>query len=279
MRDIQEQYRLLVSEILNDGDVRGDRTGTGTRSLFFRSLSHNLQDGFPLITLKKVHFKSIVAELIWMLSGSTNNNDLNALGCSIWNEWAADDGDLGPIYGRQWRCIGVDNKDQIIDLINNLINNPNSRRHVVSAWNVSDLPVEKISIKDNIKYGLMSLAPCHYAFQMYIKNDRLSCLMHMRSSDVFLGLPFNIAQYALLTHIIALECGLGVGMLHITLGDVHLYSNHVEQAKELIGRDARPLPNLIVETKDIISFDKYKEDSFSLSEYDPHPSIKAPVAV
>jgi thymidylate synthase len=277
---IQRQYKLLVSELYDSGNSRDDRTGVGTNSLFFRTLSHDLQRGFPLITYKRVFWKGVFEELMWMLRGETNIKSLNDHGVHIWDEWANDDGDLGYIYGAQWRNWGLSN-GRIIDQIDNVIcqikKNPNSRRHVVSAWNVNDLPEENLSAQDNVECELMALAPCHYAFQFYVSRGTLSCLMHMRSSDVFLGLPFNIAQYALLTHIIAKECDLIPSMLHITLGDVHLYKNHRDQALEMLSRSTRPLPFLNIPVKK--KFDEYEYHDFILNGYDPYPAIKAQVAV
>lgn len=275
---IQKQYKLLVAELYDHGNSRGDRTGIGTNSLFFRTLSHNLQDGFPLITYKRVFWKGVVEELLWMLKGETNVKSLQDKGVHIWDEWADANGDLGGIYGLQWRSFNYQTDcDQISNVIHSIKNNPNSRRHVVNAWSVRDLPTEDSSPQANVEMGYMALAPCHYAFQFYVQDGTLSCLMHMRSSDVFLGLPFNIAQYALLTHIIAQQCELLTGMLHITLGDVHLYNNHREQALELISREATELPEFYI--NNIKKFDEYEFNDFQLDGYDPHPAIKAEVAV
>ncbi|MEC5186724.1 thymidylate synthase [Geobacillus thermodenitrificans] len=262
------QYLQLLEDILENGVEKEDRTGVGTLSVFGRQLRFNLQDGFPLVTTKKLHIRSIIYELLWFLKGDTNVRYLQENGVTIWDEWADENGDLGPVYGAQWRSWkGADGKtvDQIASVVEEIKRNPNSRRLLVNAWNVAEL-------------GKMKLPPCHYAFQFYVANGRLSCMWQQRSVDTFLGLPFNIASYALLTHMIAEQCGLDVGELIFTGGDVHLYKNHIEQAKLQLTREPRPLPKLVLKRKPSSIFD-YEYDDFEIVGYDPHPTIKAPVAV
>lgn len=262
------QYLDLLRDVLDNGAEKSDRTGTGTRSLFGHQIRFDLAKGFPLVTTKKLHTKSIVHELLWFLRGETNIAYLNENGVSIWDEWADAHGDLGPVYGKQWRSwAGADGKtiDQIAWLIDEVKRNPDSRRLVVSAWNVADLPK-------------MALQPCHCLFQFHVANGRLSCQLYQRSADVFLGVPFNIASYALLTHMIAHVSGLGVGDFVHTLGDAHLYKNHIEQAKEQLSREPRPLPKLVLNpaVKDLFAF---KLEDVTIEGYDPHPHIKAEVSV
>lgn len=263
-------YLDLLQKIIDHGNDRGDRTGTGTRSLFGEQLRIDLSQGFPLLTTKKLHWKSIVGELLWMLSGSTNVRDLQKHGITIWDEWADEEGELGPVYGHQWRywpsydVLGGD-IDQIDNVIESLRKNPEGRRHIVSAWNVADV--------DDMK-----LPPCHLLFQFYVARDRLSCHMYQRSADVFLGVPFNIASYALLTHMVAHELGLAVAELVISFGDVHIYNNHFDQVREQLTREPRQLPRLLINASRASIFDYYIED-FVLEGYDPYPAIKAPVAV
>ena len=280
-----KQYQELIRDIIENGIDRDDRTGTGTRSVFGRQLRFDLSEGFPLVTTKRVPFRLVVAELLWFLSGSTNNNDLARMsGCkpedTIWAEWAfPKTGDLGPIYGRQWRswqCPNGSTIDQIADIIEEIKRNPNSRRLIVSAWNPVDLPDDNRSPVDNVIHCKQALAPCHTMFQFYVANGRLSCQLYQRSGDVFLGVPFNIASYALLTHIIAAECGLVVGEFVHTFGDVHLYHNHFNQARELLSREPRELPAFMMVHKPL---DEYAVNDFWLWGYDPHPTINAPVAV
>lgn len=274
-------YHDLLSHILEHGHRKEDRTGTGTLSVFGYQMRFPLATGFPLLTTKKVHFKSIVHELLWFLSGDTNIKYLKDNGVSIWDEWADTNGQLGPVYGHQWRSFGSGKKgeqrcgttltqdlpgvDQIADLLKQIKNNPDSRRLIVSAWNPVDVPH-------------MALPPCHSLFQFYVADGKLSCQLYQRSADVFLGVPFNIASYALLTHMIAHVCDLEVGDFVHTLGDAHLYSNHVEQAQLQLSRDFRKLPKLVLnpDVKDLFAF---KYEDITLQGYDPHPAIKAPVAV
>ena len=263
-----QQYHQLLRHILDNGVQKTDRTGTGTQSVFGYQFRFNLEEGFPLVTTKKLHLKSIIYELLWFLKGATNIAYLKENGVSIWDEWANEQGELGPVYGKQWRSWeGKDGKvvDQIKDLIAQIKTNPDSRRLIVSAWNVADLPQ-------------MALMPCHALFQFYVANGKLSCQLYQRSADVFLGVPFNIASYALLTHMIAQVCGLGVGDFVHTFGDVHIYNNHREQVLLQLSRDPYPLPTLQLnaEVTDISSF---RFEDFTLLNYQHHPAIKAPVAV
>lgn len=268
----ESQYLNLMRELLDKSDAapREDRTGTGTYSVFGRQIRFDLAQGFPLLTTKKVHFKSVVAELLWMLSGSTNINDLDA---RIWNEWADDKGDLGPVYGAQWRHwnAGLDNDgdpkwvDQIERVLESLHNRPNDRGHVVSAWNVAEL-------------DQMALRPCHCLFQFYVEDGKLSCQLYQRSADIFLGVPFNIASYALLTHLIARELDLAVGDFVHTFGDLHLYANHVEQAKEQVHRYPKRFPTIEIPS-DAPALFEIKPQNITLLGYDPHPAIKAEVSV
>ncbi|OQP08983.1 MULTISPECIES: thymidylate synthase [Geobacillus] len=263
-----KQYLDLLRDILENGIEREDRTGTGTLSVFGRQLRFDLQKGFPLLTTKKLHIRSIIYELLWFLRGDTNIRFLNENGVTIWDEWADENGELGRIYGAQWRAWRTADGgtiDQITRVVEEIKHNPNSRRLLVSAWNVAEL-------------GEMKLPPCHYAFQFYVANGRLSCMWQQRSVDTFLGLPFNIASYALLTHMVAQQCGLGVGELIFSGGDVHLYKNHLEQAKLQLTREPRPLPKLIIKRKPDSIFD-YRYEDFEFVGYDPHPAIKAPISV
>lgn len=261
-------YLNLLEDILENGTAKEDRTGTGTISVFGRQLRFDLSESFPLVTTKKLHIKSIVHELLWFLSGSTNINYLRENGVRIWNEWADEEGNLGRVYGAQWRTwLGPDGEtvDQITNVIEQIRNNPDSRRHLVSAWNPAEVDE-------------MALPPCHYAFQFYVANGKLSCMFQMRSVDTFLGLPFNIASYALLTHMVAQQCDLDVGELIWTGGDVHIYSNHIEQVKLQLTREPYPLPKLIIKRKPESIFD-YKFEDFEFADYKHHPTIKAPIAV
>ena len=261
-------YLDLVQKILDEGVEKGDRTGTGTRSIFGHQMRFDLRQGFPLVTTKKVHLKSVVAELLWFIAGDTNTGYLRDNGVRIWDEWADDNGDLGPIYGYQWRSWptpGGEHIDQLKLVIEALKTDPNSRRHIVSAWNVGDL-------------DKMALAPCHAFFQFYVADGRLSCQLYQRSADVFLGVPFNIASYALLTHMVAQVSGLEVGDFVHTFGDAHLYLNHLDQAGQLLAREPRDLPELRLD-QSVTSIDDFTIDSVDVIGYDPHPAIKAPIAV
>jgi thymidylate synthase len=262
------QYHDLMKEVLAKGVKKSDRTGTGTISVFGHQMRFNLADGFPMVTTKKLHLKSIIYELLWFLKGSTDNNWLKERGVSIWNEWAAPDGDLGPIYGYQWRSWPAPNGqhiDQISEVVETIKKNPDSRRIIVSAWNVADIP-------------RMALAPCHAFFQFYVADGKLSCQLYQRSADIFLGVPFNIASYALLTHMMAQQCNLEVGDFIWTGGDCHLYSNHLEQVNLQLSRDFFPLPKLNILRKPNSIFD-YEFEDFEIVGYESHPHIKAPVAV
>ena len=257
-----------MKEVLAKGVQKSDRTGTGTVSVFGHQMRFNLADGFPMVTTKKLHLKSIIYELLWFLKGSTNNNWLKERGVSIWNEWAAPDGDLGPIYGYQWRSWPAPNGqhiDQISEVVETIKKNPDSRRIIVSAWNVADIP-------------RMALAPCHAFFQFYVADGKLSCQLYQRSADIFLGVPFNIASYALLTHMMAQQCNLEVGDFVWTGGDCHLYSNHLEQVELQLSRDFFPLPKLNILRKPDSIFD-YEFEDFEIVGYESHPHIKAPVAI
>ena len=263
-----KQYHDLLKHVLSQGQEKSDRTGTGTLSIFGHQMRFNLEDGFPLLTTKKIHFKSVAYELLWFLKGSTNIAYLKENNIKIWDEWADSNGELGPIYGNQWRSWVSANGvkfDQITDVIESIKNNPDSRRHVVSAWNVGEI--------DNMK-----LPPCHILFQFYVLNNKLSCQLYQRSADIFLGVPFNIASYALLTMMIADQCGLGYGEFIHTFGDAHIYTNHIDQVQQQLKRDFRPLPNLSIK-KNINSIYDYVYDDFALNNYDPHSHIKAKVAI
>lgn len=263
-----QQYHALLQHILDNGTDKSDRTGTGTRSVFGYQMRFDLKEGFPLVTTKKVHLRSIIHELLWFLKGETNIAYLTENGVSIWDEWADENGELGPVYGKQWRSWEGANGvvvDQVKELIEQIKKNPDSRRLIISAWNVADLPK-------------MALMPCHTMFQFYVANGKLSCQLYQRSADVFLGVPFNIASYALLTMMIAQVCGLEYGEFVHTFGDVHIYSNHMEQVQLQLSRTPYPLPTMKLNpsVKDIFEF---KFEDFTLENYQSHPAIKAPVAV
>ena len=268
-----QQYHDLLKHIIAYGIEKGDRTGTGTKSIFGYQMRFNLQDGFPLVTTKKVHLKSIIYELLWFLKGDTNIGYLKENGVRIWNEWADENGNLGPVYGHQWRNWNSEEIDQIKELIRTLKNDPNSRRMLVSAWNPSVLPDTSKSFSDNVANGKAALPPCHAFFQFYVADNKLSCQLYQRSADVFLGVPFNIASYALLCMMVAHVCGLEYGDFIHTFGDVHIYNNHMEQVELQLSRDIRALPKMIL-NPDIKSI-----DDFTLENYNPHPAIKAAVAV
>lgn len=262
------QYLSLLEHVLNHGTKKGDRTGTGTLSVFGHQLRFDLTQGFPLVTTKKLHTKSIIHELLWMIRGDTNVRSLQANGVTIWDEWADAEGNLGPVYGHQWRSWptpGGGHIDQLLGVIESIRKNPDSRRHLVSAWNVADLPA-------------MKLPPCHILFQFYVADGKLSCQLYQRSADLFLGVPFNIASYALLTMMVAQVTGLQAHEFIHTLGDAHLYLNHVEQARTQLAREPRPLPRMTL-NPDVRSILDFKYEDFTLSGYEPHPAIKAPVAV
>jgi len=261
-------YHQLLEQIIQTGVSKEDRTGTGTLSIFGPQLRFDLNEGFPLLTTKKVHFKSVVYELLWFITGSTNVRYLQENGVSIWDEWADAEGELGPVYGKQWRRWQKPDGstvDQLAEVVDQLRRNPDSRRLLVSAWNVADIPS-------------MALPPCHALFQFYVADNKLSCQLYQRSADVFLGVPFNIASYALLTHMVAQVCGLGVGEFVHTMGDAHLYLNHMEQAKLQLSREPRPLPRLVLDPA-VKNLDDFVYEHIQLVGYDPHPAIKAPVAV
>lgn len=263
-----KQYHDLMEHVLKHGHKKEDRTGTGTLSVFGYQCRYNLAEGFPLVTTKKLHLKSIIHELLWFLQGETNIKYLKDNGVSIWDEWADEDGNLGPVYGSQWRSwkgANGETVDQITSVINQIKKNPDSRRLIVSAWNVAE--IEK-----------MALPPCHAFFQFYVADGRLSCQLYQRSADIFLGVPFNIASYALLTMMIAQVTGLKLGDFVHTMGDAHLYSNHIEQAKLQLTRDFRMLPKMTI-NPDVKNIFDFKFEDFKLEGYDPHPTIKAPIAV
>jgi thymidylate synthase len=269
-----QQYLDLLRRVLHDGVEKGDRTGTGTRSVFGHQMRFDLREGFPLVTTKKVHTRSVFAELLWFLRGDTNVAWLHERGVTIWDEWADADGDLGPVYGSQWRSWPTPaggHVDQIAQVVEAIRRDPDSRRHLVSAWNVADIPQ-------------MALAPCHALFQFYVAPAtgsgpaRLSCQLYQRSADVFLGVPFNIASYALLTHMVAQVTGLGVGDFVHTLGDAHLYSNHLEQARLQLTREPRSLPTLRLDPS-VRDLDAFDLEHLVVEGYDPHPAIRAPIAV
>ena len=273
------QYLDLLQRILDEGVQKGDRTGTGTISVFGHQMRFNLADGFPLVTTKKVHLKSIIYELLWLVSGDTNIKFLHDHNVSIWDEWANADGDLGPVYGAQWRNWNNDGIDQIQQVIDSIKNNPNSRRHIVTAWNPSVLPDEhEKDFSKNVAAGKAALPPCHAFFQFYVANNKLSCQMYQRSADVFLGVPFNIASYSLLTMMMAQVCGLEPGDFIHTFGDVHIYNNHIEQVKLQLSREPRPLPTMRLnpEIKNLFDF---KYEDFTLENYNPHDAIKAEVSI
>jgi thymidylate synthase len=276
-----KQYLELMRQLLEHGTEKSDRTGTGTRSLFGHQMRFDLVQGFPLVTTKKLHLKSIIHELLWFLRGDTNIAYLKEHGVRIWDEWATDDGDLGPVYGRQWRAWPTPDGrhvDQISQVVEQIRTRPDSRRLIVSAWNVADLPDESVPPRENARAGRMALAPCHTFFQFYVVEGKLSCQLYQRSADVFLGVPFNIASYALLTLMVARVTDLEPGDFVHTFGDVHLYANHLEQAREQLSREPYPLPAMHV-NPDVKSLFDFRFEDFTLEGYQAHPHIKAPVAI
>lgn len=276
-----KQYLDLLQDILDHGVAKGDRTGTGTLSVFARQFRHDLADGFPLLTTKKLHFRSIANELIWFLSGDTNIRWLKENGVSIWDEWATEDGELGPLYGAQWTAWPTRDGgsiNQIDYVVETLRNNPDSRRILFHGWNVEYLPDEAMSPQDNVRAGRMALPPCHLLYQFYVARGRLSSQLLIRSSDTFLGLPYNTASLALLTTMLAQQCDLEPGEIIICTGDSHIYSNHLEQVREQLTRTPRPLPRLNLLRRPPSVYD-YRFEDFELQAYAPHPHIAAPVAV
>ncbi|AXH59468.1 thymidylate synthase [Pseudomonas amygdali] len=274
-------YLDLLTDVITNGVVKGDRTGTGTKAVFGRQFRHNLADGFPLLTTKKLHFKSIANELIWMLSGNTNVNWLKENGVSIWNEWATEDGYLGPLYGEQWTAWPTKDGgtiNQIDYVINMLKTNPNSRRILFHGWNVEYLPDESMSPQENARNGKMALPPCHLLYQFYVADNKLSSHLYIRSSDLLLGNPYNLASVSLLTHMLAQQCDLIPHEVIITTGDTHAYLNHMDQIHEQLSRTPRKLPELKILRKPDSIYD-YRFEDFEIVGYDPYPSIKAPVAV
>jgi len=273
-----KQYLDLVEHVLENGNEKADRTGTGTKSVFGYQMRFDLSEGFPMVTTKKLHLKSIIHELLWFIKGDTNIKYLQENGVRIWNDWADKNGDLGPVYGHQWRNWNSDDIDQLTEVIATLKNNPDSRRMLVSAWNPSVLPDTSISFDDNVANGKAALPPCHAFFQFYVANGKLSCQLYQRSADIFLGVPFNIASYALFTMMIAQVCGYEPGDFIHTFGDAHIYSNHNEQLALQLSRDARPLPKMIL-NPDVKSIFDFTFDDFTLVDYNPHPHIKGAVAI
>jgi thymidylate synthase len=272
------QYLDLVKHVLEKGELKSDRTGTGTKSVFGYQMRFDLGQGFPMVTTKKLHLKSIIYELLWFLKGDTNIKYLKENGVNIWNSWADPKGNLGPVYGFQWRNWNNDGIDQISNLISDLKNNPSSRRHLISAWNPSVLPDTSKSFEVNVANGKAALPPCHAFFQFHVNNGKLSCQLYQRSADVFLGVPFNIASYSLLTLMVAQVCDLEPGDFIHTFGDAHIYSNHFEQMNLQLSREPKKLPTIKINTNIKNIFDFNFED-FTLENYDPHPHIKGKVAI
>ena len=273
-----KQYLDLIHQVVKNGVEKSDRTGTGTKSIFGYQMRFDLSEGFPLVTTKKLHTKSIIYELLWFLNGDTNIDYLKNNGVKIWDDWADENGDLGPVYGFQWRNWNNDNIDQISELIESIKNNPDSRRMLISAWNPSVLPDTSKSFSENVKNGKAALPPCHAFFQFYVSENKLSCQLYQRSADIFLGVPFNIASYALLTHMIAHVCNLEVGDFVHTFGDAHIYNNHIDQINLQLSREPRKLPTLKIKRKVESIFD-FKFEDFEIINYDPHPHIKGLVSV
>lgn len=273
-----KQYLDLIKHIRNNGTEKNDRTGTGTKSVFGYQMRFNLEDGFPMLTTKKLHLKSIIYELLWFLKGDTNIKYLQENNVKIWNSWANENGDLGPVYGHQWRNWNSEGIDQIKQVIETLKTNPDSRRMLISAWNPSVLPDTTISFAENVANGKAALPPCHAFFQFYVANGKLSCQLYQRSADAFLGVPFNIASYALLTLMVAQVCNLKPGDFIHTFGDAHIYSNHLEQINLQLSREPRTLPKMEINSNVKNIFD-FKFEDFNLVNYNPHPHIKGAVAI
>ena len=273
-----KQYLDLLKHIKENGVEKKDRTGTGTISVFGYQMRFNLQDGFPLVTTKKLHLRSIIHELIWFINGETNIKYLKDNGVTIWDEWANSNGDLGPIYGHQWRNWNSDNVDQLSDVIKSLKTNPSSRRMIVTAWNPNIIPDSKKSFEENVDNGKAALPPCHAFFQFYVSENKLSCQMYQRSADVFLGVPFNIASYSLLTHMIAQVCGYETGDFIHTFGDTHIYLNHLEQVELQLTREPMPLPTLRLNKK-VNNIEDFKFEDIEILNYNSHPPIKAKISI
>lgn len=276
-----KQYLDLLRDVMANGTDKGDRTGTGTRSVFGRQVRYDLSEGFPLLTTKKLHIRSILHELLWFLSGETNIRYLKENGVSIWDEWATADGELGPVYGAQWRnWQGADGQtyDQVTALVEGLKNNPDSRRHIINGWNVALLPDEQQKPWENAAAGKMALPPCHVLYQFYVANNKLSASLYIRSNDLFLGNPYNTASLAFLTHMLAQQCDLAVGEIVLSIGDAHIYSNHFDQVETQLQRTPGPLPQLKIHRKPPSIFD-YRFDDFEIVNYEAQPHIKAPIAV
>ena len=273
-----KQYHKLLNHILEKGVQKGDRTGTGTISTFGYQMRFDLSEGFPLLTTKKLHLKLIIHELLWFIKGETNIQYLKENNVKIWDSWADENGELGPVYGHQWRNWNSDGVDQINELISQIKNNPNSRRMIVSAWNPSVLPDTTKTFSENVSNGKAALPPCHAFFQFYVSDNKLSCQLYQRSADTFLGVPFNIASYALFTMMVAQVTNLELGDFIHTFGDVHLYKNHIEQAKEQLSRDLRSLPTMKINSS-VKSINDFKFEDFELQNYYPHPHIKAAVSI
>jgi len=276
-----KQYLALLQDVMDNGTDKGDRTGTGTRSVLGRQVRYDLAEGFPLLTTKKLHIRSILHELLWFLSGETNIQYLQDNGVSIWNDWATEAGELGPVYGAQWRrWQGADGQvfDQVAALVDGLKNNPDSRRHIISGWNVALLPDESKKPWENAEAGLMALPPCHLLYQFYVADGKLSASLYIRSNDLFLGNPYNTASLAFLTHMLAQQCDLGVGEIVMSIGDAHIYTNHFEQVKTQLSRTPGALPQLKIKRKPDSIFD-YKFEDFEIVNYEAQAHIAAPIAV
>ena len=273
-----KQYLDLIQHVIDHGITKEDRTGTGTKSVFGYQMRFDLNDGFPMVTTKKLHLKSIIYELLWFLKGETNIGYLKENGVKIWDAWANEDGDLGPVYGYQWRNWNGDGIDQIRELVETIKNNPDSRRMIVSAWNPSVMPDTNVSFAENVANGKAALPPCHAFFQFYVSDGKLSCQLYQRSADIFLGVPFNIASYALFTMMLAQVTGLGYGDFIHTFGDAHIYNNHMEQINLQLSRDPKPLPKMVI-NPDIKNIFDFSFNDFNLVSYEPHPHIRGIVSV